>query len=230
MFRYARATDWLETEQHSEVFADDCVFASPHSGDIVGVDAVVEWMNTALARFEATQHLIGNIWIEFTGPDSANAVSYESRPSPGRRSQGGELAAPRRISARRSGRREHSPRADQVGTTIDRDPIVVVLQNTLTSGERYLADNGRSAQVLDIRAAYQEVISSACITAIEDLTDRTVAAFHRRQPVDLDIAAEIFVLKPQCEPTLRGPNAATLLLPGRSTWGALRLSQPAEAR
>ena len=62
--------------QHSEVFAGDCVFASPHSGDIVGADAVVEWMNTALARFEATQHLIGNIWIEFTGPDSANAVSY----------------------------------------------------------------------------------------------------------------------------------------------------------
>ena len=67
MYRYARATDWLETDQHREVFADDCVFASPHSGDVVGVDAVVAWMNKALARFEATQHLIGNIWIEFTG-------------------------------------------------------------------------------------------------------------------------------------------------------------------
>ena len=76
MFRYAWATDWLETDRHREVFVDDCVFASPHSGDVVGVDAVVDWMNSALAQFEATQHLIGNIWIEFTGADSATAVSY----------------------------------------------------------------------------------------------------------------------------------------------------------
>jgi hypothetical protein len=76
MFRYARATDWLETDGHREVFADGCVFASPHSGDVIGVDAVVEWMDSALAQFEATQHLIGNISIEFTGPESATAVSY----------------------------------------------------------------------------------------------------------------------------------------------------------
>ena len=76
MLRYARATDWLETAKHREVFAADCVFASPHSGDVLGVDAVVDWMDRALAQFEATQHLISNIWIEFTGPDTARAVSY----------------------------------------------------------------------------------------------------------------------------------------------------------
>jgi 3-phenylpropionate/cinnamic acid dioxygenase small subunit len=76
MFRYARAVDWLEADGHRQVFAEDCVFASPHSGDVFGVDGVVEWMNAALVQFEATQHLIGNIWIEFTGPDSATAVSY----------------------------------------------------------------------------------------------------------------------------------------------------------
>jgi 3-phenylpropionate/cinnamic acid dioxygenase small subunit len=76
MFHYARATDWLETERHRDVFVDDCVFASPHSGDIHGIDAVVDWMNRALARFEATQHLIGNITITFTGPTTADAVSY----------------------------------------------------------------------------------------------------------------------------------------------------------
>ena len=76
MYRSARATDWLETEQHREVFANDCVFASPHSGDVVGVDAVVAWMERALAPFEATQHLIGNIWITFTRETSADAVSY----------------------------------------------------------------------------------------------------------------------------------------------------------
>ena len=41
MFRYARATDWLETQWHRDVFLDDCVFASPHSGDMRGADAVV---------------------------------------------------------------------------------------------------------------------------------------------------------------------------------------------
>jgi hypothetical protein len=58
------------------VFVEECVFASPHSGDVEGVDAVVDWMNGALAPFEATQHLIGNISIEFTEPDTATAVSY----------------------------------------------------------------------------------------------------------------------------------------------------------
>ena len=76
MFRYARATDWYETDGHREVFVEDCVFASPHSGDVHGVDAVVAWMERALAQFEATQHLIGNISIEFTAENSATAVSY----------------------------------------------------------------------------------------------------------------------------------------------------------
>ena len=76
MFRYARATDWMETENHRLVFAEECVFASPHSGDMHGVDAVVDWMNRVLPQFEATQHLIGNIAITFTGDDTAEAVSY----------------------------------------------------------------------------------------------------------------------------------------------------------
>ena len=76
MYRYTRATDWLETERHRHVFATDCVFASPHSGDMHGVDAVVDWMNRVLDQFEATQHLVGNISITFTGEASADAVSY----------------------------------------------------------------------------------------------------------------------------------------------------------
>ena len=76
MFRYARATDWFETEAHRLVFADECVFASPHSGDMHGPDAVVDWMNRVLPQFEATQHLISNIAVTFTGPTTATAVSY----------------------------------------------------------------------------------------------------------------------------------------------------------
>jgi len=76
MFRYARATDWLETQWHREVFLDDCVFASPHSGDVHGAGAVVAWMERVLQQFEATQHLISNIAVTFTGPLTADAVSY----------------------------------------------------------------------------------------------------------------------------------------------------------
>lgn len=85
----------------------------------------------------------------------------------------------------------------QSRTTIDRDLVVVVLQNTLTSGERYLAANGRSGQVLAMRAAYQEAMSTACIAAIEELTDRTVAAFMSANHIDPDVAAEIFILEPE---------------------------------
>jgi uncharacterized protein YbcI len=82
-------------------------------------------------------------------------------------------------------------------TTIDRDLIVVVLQNSLTPGERYLADDHRTEQVLDMRRAYQDAISSDCIASIEDLTGRTVLAFMSANHIDPDLAAEVFILKPE---------------------------------
>jgi uncharacterized protein YbcI len=81
-------------------------------------------------------------------------------------------------------------------TTIDRD-LVVVVQNSLTSGERYLADHDRTAQVLDMRRAYQDSMSTDCIAAIEDLTGRTVQAFMSANHIDPDLAAEVFILAPQ---------------------------------
>jgi uncharacterized protein YbcI len=85
-------------------------------------------------------------------------------------------------------------------TTIDRDLIVVMLQNTLTAGERYLADSDRAEQVLAMRRAYQEAMSADCIAAIEQLAGRTVIAFMSANHLDPDLAAEIFVLEPQAPP------------------------------
>jgi uncharacterized protein YbcI len=82
-------------------------------------------------------------------------------------------------------------------TTIDRDLIVVMLQNSLTSGERYLADHDRMEQVLDMRRAYQEAMRSDCITAIEDLTGRKIIAFMSANHIEPDLAAEVFVLEPE---------------------------------
>jgi uncharacterized protein YbcI len=85
-------------------------------------------------------------------------------------------------------------------TTIDRDLIVVVLKNTLTPGERYLADRDRGREVEDMRRAYQEAMSTDCIAAVEDLTGRTVVAFMSANHIDPDLAAEVFLLAPETSP------------------------------
>ena len=96
---------------------------------------------------------------------------------------------------------EHTGRGPtKARTTIDRDLIVVVLQNSLTPGERFLADRNRGEQVLDMRRAYQDAIREDCIAAIEDLTSRTVTAFMSANHIDPDLAAEVFVLQPQTAP------------------------------
>jgi uncharacterized protein YbcI len=82
-------------------------------------------------------------------------------------------------------------------TTIDRDLIVVMLQNTLTAGERYLVDSDRATQVLDTRRAYQEAMRTECVAEIEDLTGRTVIAFMSANHIEPDLAAEVFVLEPE---------------------------------
>jgi uncharacterized protein YbcI len=82
-------------------------------------------------------------------------------------------------------------------TTIDGDLIVVVLQNTLTSGERYLVGSDRAEHVLETRRGYQDAMSADCIASIEDLTGRTVSPFMSANHIDPDLAAEVFILKPE---------------------------------
>jgi uncharacterized protein YbcI len=87
----------------------------------------------------------------------------------------------------------------QARTTIDRDLVVVLLANALTKGERYLANNGRTQQVLDMRRAYQDAMTDECSVAVEQITGRKVVAFMSANHVDPDLAAEIFVLEPAKE-------------------------------
>jgi uncharacterized protein YbcI len=118
-------------------------------------------------------------------------TSFESRP------EGGPLHAAIseavvRLMAQNTGRGPTKAR-----TTIDGDLIVVVLKNSLTPGERYLADENRGEQVLDMRRAYQDAMRTDCIAAVENLTSRTVTAFMSANHIDPDLAAEVFILKPQ---------------------------------
>ena len=91
-------------------------------------------------------------------------------------------------------------------TTIDGDLIVVVLQNSLTPGERYLADENRGEQVLDMRRAYQDAMRTDCIAAVENLTSRTVTAFMSANHIDPDLAAEIFVLEAETPASSGAPQ------------------------
>jgi uncharacterized protein YbcI len=82
-------------------------------------------------------------------------------------------------------------------TYLQDDLITVVLQDTMTKGERSLVRDGRSDLVLTTRKAYQCTMGSDLVAAVEDITNRTVVAFLSDNHIDPDIAIESFVLAPQ---------------------------------
>ncbi|HVF76871.1 MAG TPA: Na-translocating system protein MpsC family protein [Solirubrobacteraceae bacterium] len=92
---------------------------------------------------------------------------------------------------------EYTGRGPTKARTSWRDDLVVVLlQDTMTKGERSLQSAGDSELVLTTRGRYQHAMREDLITAIEDLTSRTVLAFMSANHMDPDMGAEIFVLAP----------------------------------
>jgi uncharacterized protein YbcI len=81
-------------------------------------------------------------------------------------------------------------------THISDDHISVVLQDTLTLGERSLVSDGRSDIVLAARKAFQKTMGPQLIAAVELHTGRSVLAFLSDNHIDPDIAVESFVLAP----------------------------------
>lgn len=88
-------------------------------------------------------------------------------------------------------------------TTFGRDLVTVILEETLTKGERVLVRNGDVQTVLDTRRTYQRAMREELVAAVEAHTNRRVNAFMSDHHVDPDIAAEIFVLEPL--PDLNAP-------------------------
>ena len=80
-------------------------------------------------------------------------------------------------------------------TTLGDNAVFVVLQDTLTRGERNLVDAGESEAVLDLRRLWQKVMRSSCSRKIEDLTGRKVVGFMSDNHIDPDIAVEVFILE-----------------------------------
>lgn len=84
----------------------------------------------------------------------------------------------------------------QAKTTLGENGVFVVLQDTLTRGERTLVDAGQSEAVLDLRRRWQSVMRESCSRKIEQLTGRKVIGFMSDNHIDPDIAVEVFILKP----------------------------------
>lgn len=81
-------------------------------------------------------------------------------------------------------------------TTLGDNAVFVVLQDTLTRGERTLVGAGESEAVLDLRRRWQKVMRVSCSRQIERLTGRKVVGFMSDNHIDPDIAVEVFILAP----------------------------------
>ena len=81
-------------------------------------------------------------------------------------------------------------------TTIGHDMIVTRMEDTLTKGERSLADSGKADMVTDIRRCFQITMRDDLVSRVEALTGRKVIAFMSDNHVDPDVGVEIFILNP----------------------------------
>jgi uncharacterized protein YbcI len=74
--------------------------------------------------------------------------------------------------------------------------VCVVLEDTLTKGERSLVRDGLADQVLDMRKSFQKTMRGELVSGIEELTGRRVIAFMSDNHLDPDMGMEAFILAP----------------------------------
>ena len=91
--------------------------------------------------------------------------------------------------------REYTGRGPTKAKTLISDNLVtVLLADTLTKGERKLAEAGHKDRVLSLRHDYQTVMRDDLVAVVERQLDRTVIAFMSQNHIDPDLAVEVFVL------------------------------------
>ncbi len=79
-------------------------------------------------------------------------------------------------------------------TFINEDVVTVLLQDTLTRGERSLVTDDLDTLVLSMRKAFQSTMRTDLISGIEEILGRRVVAFMSDNHIDPDVAVEIFML------------------------------------
>ena len=79
-------------------------------------------------------------------------------------------------------------------THINDDVVTVVLQDTLTTGERSLASDDLDELVLSMRKAFQGTMRHDLINGVEEILGRKVIAVMSDNHIDPDCAVEVFLL------------------------------------
>jgi uncharacterized protein YbcI len=104
--------------------------------------------------------------------------------------------------------RDYTGRGPTKARTSLRDNLLVVmLEDTLTKGERALVLNGRADSVLTIRREFQEAMRIECTARISELTGRNVVAMMSTNHIDPDLAVELFVLDGAQTDPVASPSA-----------------------
>jgi uncharacterized protein YbcI len=74
--------------------------------------------------------------------------------------------------------------------------VLVVMEGGLSRNEETLLAAGKPDVVRSYRLAFQEAVSETAIGAVEEITGRSVAAYHSQIVFEPTRAFEIFVLEP----------------------------------
>jgi uncharacterized protein YbcI len=81
-------------------------------------------------------------------------------------------------------------------TTINRDSVMILFGDILTTGERKLSELGDGAAVLEMRHRYQQAMREELTSMVEAHLNRKVVAFMSANHLDPDLGVEVFVLEP----------------------------------
>jgi uncharacterized protein YbcI len=79
-------------------------------------------------------------------------------------------------------------------TYVHSNLVVCLLADTLTKGERSLAQHGAEASVIETRRTYQQLMREDAVAMVEELTGQKVIAFFSDHHLSPDMALEGFVL------------------------------------
>jgi len=119
----------------------------------------------------------------------------------GHRSGDGEIAAAVSDAVVQALARTTGRGPTKARTTLGHDGVFVVVEDSLTRGERTLVQAGDGATVLDLRRRWQRAMEADLRREIERLVGRSVVGFMSDNHIDPDLAVEFFVLEPVPAPT-----------------------------
>jgi uncharacterized protein YbcI len=80
-------------------------------------------------------------------------------------------------------------------TFVNTGLIQVLLEDTMTTAERQLADKGEHEFVLDLRRKFQVTMRDDLVAVVEEASGRKVTAFMSDSTINPDFALESFVVE-----------------------------------